>query len=110
MLKISYNIFCSIPTVALPAYEQVKSPGTPQHQQQHQQHLPTVIERVHDNSESDNGDNPNNNNTVVPVSISAAGITIKTDEITVASNLTGDDPRTTNPRFVEFLLSFVIKF
>lgn len=73
--------------VALPAYEQVKSPGTPQHQQ-HQ--LPTVIERVHDTSESDNPDNGN-------VSITPGSITIKTDELTVASSLTGDDPRTTNP-------------
>ncbi|XP_055639468.1 forkhead box protein fkh-2-like isoform X3 [Toxorhynchites rutilus septentrionalis] len=49
------------PLVTLPAYEQVKSPGTPQ--------LPTVIERVHEDSE-----NADANGSV--------GTTIKSDEIT----------------------------
>lgn len=86
--------------VALPAYEQVKSPGTPQHQQQQQ--LPTVIERVHD-TDQDNPDNPNHNNnnnngtSGTTISVTSGGITIKTDEITVASSLSGDDPRATNP-------------
>ncbi|XP_053694885.1 forkhead box protein D3-like isoform X1 [Sabethes cyaneus] len=59
--------------VTLPAYEQVKSPGTPQ--------LPTVIERVHEEPESADA-------------IITATTTIKTDDIT-SNNLVGDD-RTTN--------------
>lgn len=61
--------------VALPAYEHVKSPGTAQ--------LPTVIERVHEDSE----------NTDVTAN-AVATTTIKTDEIT-SNNLVGDD-RSTN--------------
>lgn len=66
-------------SVALPAYEHVKSPGTAQ--------LPTVIERVHEDSE----------NTDVTAN-AVATTTIKTDEIT-SNNLVGDD-RSTNTRSV----------
>lgn len=58
--------------VALPAYEQVKSPGTPQ--------LPTVIERVHEEPDTIDA----NANTTT---------TIKTDEITPTS-IVGDDRST----------------
>lgn len=65
--------------VALPAYDQVKSPGPPQ--------LPTVIERVHE--EADNADAVANG---VPTTTN-----IKTDEITInGSTMVGDDRSTNN--------------
>ncbi|KXJ83770.1 hypothetical protein RP20_CCG001122, partial [Aedes albopictus] len=65
--------------VALPAYDQVKSPGPPQ--------LPTVIERVHE--EADNADAAANG---LPTTTN-----IKTDEITInGSTMVGDDRSTNN--------------
>lgn len=65
--------------MALPAYDQVKSPGPPQ--------LPTVIERVHE--EADNADAVANG---VPTTTN-----IKTDEITInGSTMVGDDRSTNN--------------
>ncbi|XP_062548709.1 forkhead box protein L2-like isoform X2 [Armigeres subalbatus] len=65
--------------LALPAYDQVKSPGPPQ--------LPTVIDRVHEDAE---------NTDVTANGVPTITTTIKSDEITVNGTLVGDDRSTTN--------------
>lgn len=70
-------------SVALPAYDQVKSPGPPQ--------LPTVIERVHEDAE----------NTDATINGVQSTTNIKTDEISINGSMGSDDKSTSN-RLVSF--------